>query len=259
MGPFFKGTDAFVAKSFGISYIISPLNLGTLSLEKLVIAIDGPAASGKSTTAKLVASRLGYLHVDTGAMYRAIALKVLRSRCQPSDEEAVGRLMRSTHVELRDQSGVLHVFLDNEDVTEEIRSVEVTRAVSAVSSYRKVREAMVREQRGMGKGGGIVLEGRDIGTVVFPDADLKFYMVAGIDARAHRRRQELKEKGVDANLQDLRKEIEDRDRRDSTRTESPLKKADDAIELDTSTMTIEEQVDFVLRRVRQKVDDVKGL
>ena len=228
--------------------------MGTLSLDKLVIAIDGPAASGKSTTAKLVASRLGYLHVDTGAMYRAIALKVLRSGIPFSDKEAIARLMISTHIALRDQSGMLHVFLDNEDVTDEIRSVEVTRAASTVSSLREVRAAMVREQRSLGERGGIVLEGRDIGTVVFPDADLKFFMVAGIDTRTHRRRRELLEKGIDASLNDLRKEIEERDRRDSTRKESPLKKATDAIELDTSAMTIDEQVEFVLRRVREKLE-----
>jgi cytidylate kinase len=222
-----------------------------LSPGKLVVAIDGPAASGKSTTARLAAEKLGYIHVDTGAMYRAVTLKVLRAGIPPDDRKAIGGLLRETHVALRREGGVTRVLLDGHDVTEEIRSREVTRSVSIVSRHRAVREAMVREQRRMGAEGGIVLEGRDIGTVVFPDADVKFFMIAGIESRARRRAQELRTKGAEPDLDGLMKEIRERDSLDSTRKESPLRKADDAIEIDTSDMTIEEQVRTVVDRVRR--------
>jgi len=218
---------------------------------KLVIAIDGPAASGKSTTARLVAEALGYVHVDTGAMYRAVTLKVLGAGTDPSDGEAIRDLLGETHVELRRDGTLTRVLLDGRDVTEEIRSPAVTRAVSAVSRHRAVREAMVREQRRMGSAGGIVLEGRDIGTVVFPDAQVKFFIVAGIESRARRRAKELQDRGISPDMRALVEEIRERDRLDSTREESPLKKADDAIELDTSDLTIEEQVRIVVDRVRQ--------
>jgi cytidylate kinase len=220
---------------------------------RLVIAIDGPAASGKSTTAKLVAERLGYMHIDTGAMYRAITLKVLRSGLAPEDRGGIMRLLETTRVEFRNERGILRVFLDGRDVTEEIRTPEVTRAVSAVSSMPEVRRVMVREQRALGEKGGIVLEGRDIGTVVFPQAECKFFLIAGIGTRAERRLKELQGKGVPADPEELRKEIADRDRRDSTRTESPLRKAADAVEIDTSEMTIEEQVEAVVRTVKERL------
>ena len=221
-----------------------------LSPGKLVIAIDGPAASGKSTTARLVAERLGYVHIDTGAMYRAVTLKVLRKGIPPGDAGAIGRMLASTHVVLRREGDATRVILDGEDVTAEVRSPEVTRAVSDVSRHRAVREAMVREQRRMGSEGGIVLEGRDIGTVVFPDADLKFFIIAGIDARARRRAEELRGRGIEPDTGALAEEIRKRDMLDSTRDESPLRKADDAIEIDTSDLTIEEQVRIVVDRVR---------
>ncbi len=186
-------------------------------------------------------------------MYRAVTLKVLRAGIRPDDRESIGRLVRSTRVELRRDGGTLAVLLDGEDVTEEIRNPDVTRAVSAVSSLHGVREAMVCEQRRMGKDGGIVLEGRDIGTVVFPDADIKFFMVASIEARAQRRRAELEARGIDADLGTMRLEIEERDRFDSTRAESPLRKAPDAIEVDTSDMTIAQQVDVIVRKVQEKM------
>jgi cytidylate kinase len=225
-----------------------------LASRKLVIAIDGPAASGKSTTAMRVAEALGYLLVDTGAMYRAVTLKVLRARLPPEDQEGIARLLQSTRVELRKKAGALSVLLDGEDVSEAIRSVDVTRAVSAVSSLREVRQAMVREQRALAKEGGIVVEGRDIGTVVFPDADCKFFLVAGITARAERRLLDLRDRGVEAELDDLAREIAERDRRDSTREESPLRKAADALEIDTSNLTIDEQVRFVLEKVKETME-----
>jgi cytidylate kinase len=225
-----------------------------VSPRKLVIAIDGPAASGKSTTARLVAEELGYVHVDTGAMYRAVTLKVLRAGIDPADGAEIERLLTATRVVLRREGPDTRVLLDGEDVSVPIRTPEVTRAVSMVSSHGAVRRAMVREQRRMGSEGGIVLEGRDIGTVVFPDADLKFFMVAGIEARARRRGEELRRQGISPDMKSLAEEIRERDRLDSTREESPLKKANDAIEIDTSEMTIEQQVRAVLDRVRSAAE-----
>ena len=221
--------------------------------KKLVIAIDGPAASGKSTTARLSAEELGYLHIDTGAMYRAVTLKVLRAGLSPDDEAGVRALVQSTHVALTRKGGRLHVLLDGEDVSAEIRSPAVTGAVSTVSSQRAVREAMVREQRRMGRHGGIVLEGRDIGTVVFPDADLKFFLTAGIEARAVRRQGDLRAQGIEARIESLREEIQERDRKDATRTESPLKMAPDAIIVDTSDMSIDEQVGVVVKTAKERM------
>jgi cytidylate kinase len=222
-----------------------------LSQKSLVIAIDGPAASGKSTTAKRVAERLGFLHLDTGAMYRAVTLKVLRDHIDPQDTESIARLVQSTHVELRRDAESLRVVLDGKDVTEEIRTLEVTRAVSAISSLRVVRQAMVREQRKTGEAGNVVAEGRDIGTVVFPEADLKFFVIAGIEARARRRQNDLRQQGVETGLAEIERAIRERDALDSSREESPLRKAADAIELDTSDMTVDEQVQFVVDRVRR--------
>ena len=221
-----------------------------LSAKKLVIAIDGPAASGKSTTARLVAGKLGYLHVDTGAMYRAVTAKVLRSGIALDDAEKIHSLLRTTRIELQSSGVAVKVLLDGVDVTEQMRTPEVTRSVSAVSRLRQVREVMVREQRKMGRQGGIVLEGRDIGTVVFPNADLKIFMVADIESRARRRQRESGQTESGLGLDLLKNEIAERDRLDSTRDESPLKKAEDAIVLDTSALTIDEQVDFVVAKAR---------
>ncbi len=220
-----------------------------MTSRKLVIAIDGPAASGKSTTARLVAARLGYLHVDTGAMYRAFALKVLRRNIAIGDRQGIESLVAGTHVALALQGDVLRVFLDGEDVSDAIRSPEVSRAVSPVSGYPEVRRAMVREQRLLGAAGGIVMDGRDIGTVVYPDADVKFFMVAGIEARARRRQEELTGTGTAIPLEAVVQDIRERDARDAGRAESPLRRADDAIDIDTSALTIEEQVEIVLKAV----------
>ena len=218
---------------------------------KLVIAIDGPAASGKSTTARLTAEHLGYLHIDTGAMYRAMTLKVLREGINLEDEEAIGRLAAKTEIRFRRVGGEIHIVMDDEDVSGSVRSRGVTKAVSAVSSIRKVREVMVREQRRMGDEGGIVLEGRDIGTVVFPDADLKIFLVAKVEERARRRQADLKNQGIELELEMVQREISDRDALDSKRVISPLKKADDAVVLDTSNLTIPKQVDFIVDKARE--------
>jgi len=193
------------------------------------------------------------MHIDTGAMYRAVTLKVLRAGISPEDSGGISRLLQATRVQLERAGTALKVLLDGEDVSSAIRTPAVTRAVSAVSSHRVVREAMVREQRAMGKDGGIVLEGRDIGTVVFPDADLKFFMVAGIRSRAERRHRELAERGEGIPLESLEREIAERDARDASRAESPLRKADDAIVVDTSDLKIEEQVALVVETARKKI------
>ena len=190
-------------------------------------------------------------------MYRAVTLKVMRAGIPPADGDAIGRLLATTHVALSREGELTRVLLDGEDVNAEIRSPGVTRAVSVVSRHRCVREMMVREQRRMGSQGGLVLEGRDIGTVVFPDADLKFFMIAGIEARAQRRSEELRASGISPDVSGLIEEIRERDSLDSTRIESPLRKAKDAIEIDTSDLTIEEQVRVVVDRVRA-VTEGKG-
>jgi CMP/dCMP kinase len=219
-------------------------------LKKLVIAIDGPAASGKTTTARLTAERLGYLHVDTGAMYRAITLKVLREKISLDDVKRIEALVANTSVSLSQNSDRLKIILDDCDVTTAIRDQAVTKAVSAVSSIKNVRELMVQEQRRMGKEGGVVLEGRDIGTVVFPDADLKIFMIADVKERARRRQTELKAQKINVSVNDLVQEILSRDEKDSGREISPLCKADDAIVLDTSDLTIDEQVDFIVGKAK---------
>jgi CMP/dCMP kinase len=221
-------------------------------LKNIIIAIDGPAASGKSTTAKHVADRLGYLHIDTGAMYRAMTLKVLRTEISSQDWTSIAKLAGVTSVTLeKNENNSIDIVLDGEIVSDEIRSPDVTNNVSNVSTVSTVRLLMVQEQREMGKNGGIVLEGRDIGTVVFPDAELKIFMIADPRTRALRRKNELEQKGVDTTLDELEKEIRERDTIDSSREISPLTKADDAIVLDTTDLTIEQQVDFIVSRAKK--------
>ncbi len=225
-----------------------------MQAKPLVIAIDGPAASGKSTTARRVAERLGYLYVDTGAMYRAVTLEVLRRGLDPDDEIAVAEAIRSIRLELKPTGDGLSVFLNGVDVTRDIRSPEVTRNVSAVSRIKTVRLYLVGMQRTIGSRGGVVLDGRDIGTVVFPDADLKVYMIADLPARSRRRADELRAQGVLVEEETLAEEIHKRDLLDSTRAESPLLKAPEAFEIDTSSMSIDEQVEFVVGKAKELLE-----
>jgi cytidylate kinase len=217
----------------------------------LIVAIDGLAGSGKSTTAKLVAKRLGYMHIDTGAMYRAVALKMLRSGIEITDTTAIDEMLRSTIVSEREVDGQTRVLLDGEDVSNEIRTPEISLWVGPVSEHALVREHLVGWQRELGKQGGVVLEGRDIGTVVFPHADIKVYMVAELKTRAKRRRKEMLTRGIDQPPTDVELALADRDRRDSTREHSPLRKAPEAIEVDTTDMTIGDQVDRVVELVKR--------
>lgn len=224
-------------------------------MKKIIIAIDGPAASGKSTTAKLVASQLGYLHIDTGAMYRAMTLKVLRNKISAKDGKKIAELAGNTTVRLVSNQGKVRIVLDGDEVSDEIRMPEVTGMVSPVSTVPEVRKLMVNEQRAMGKDGGIVLEGRDIGTVVFPNAELKIFMLANEHERAVRRKKEFETKGVAVSLDELEKEILERDRIDSQRAVSPLRKATDAIELDTTSLSIEQQVEFIVSKARKIITE----
>lgn len=221
--------------------------------DKIIIAIDGPAGSGKSTTARRVAQELGYLYIDTGAMYRAVTLAVLRENKDIS-EASLSEILRNYSVLLRVTEVGQRTYLNNEDVTMQIRSPEVTARVSAVSALGNVREAMVRQQQELGKDGGVVMDGRDIGTVVFPQAELKIYLVASPGERAQRRVLELEAQGVDVSAREVEQQIIERDRMDSEREISPLRKAADAIEIDTSHLSIEDQTSKVVELACRRID-----
>ena len=221
-------------------------------MKNLIIAIDGTAASGKSTTAKILAKKLGILPIDTGAMYRAVTLKALKLGIPVENREAIEELARSTEITQKLVEGTVRTFLDGVDVTDEIRSPEVDKAVSLVSSYAGVRERLVELQRKMAKQGNVVLEGRDIGTVVLPDAPLKFYMDASLAERARRRLGDLRKKGANPTLEEVMEELKRRDEFDSNREIAPLKKADDAIYIDTTDLTVEAQVEIILKEVEKR-------
>jgi cytidylate kinase len=224
-----------------------------LRQRRLIIAIDGPAGSGKSTTARLLAKRLGYTYLDTGAFYRALTLKVLESGVSPEDGANVLQLAESSQIELQPQADKNRVLLDGRDVTQAIREPRVTNAISPISENSKVRAIMVEKQRAIGRNGGVVMEGRDIGTVVFPDADLKIFMHASLDERARRRQDEMVTMGITRDLETLRQEIARRDQKDSNRKIAPLVQAVDAILLDTTSMTIEQQVEFIIQALEKRL------
>jgi len=217
----------------------------------MIIAIDGPAGSGKSTTAKMIGKKLNYLYIDTGAMYRAMALKTKLSNVKFTDSKAVISLLHNTDiVQIIDKvSGDTRTILDGNDVSTDIRTPEITKGVGPVCEVKEVRTQLVDLQRKMGKEGNVILDGRDIGTVVFPDADVKIYLIADPKVRAERRLAELKSKGHDTTLEEVLKDMIDRDKRDSSRKEAPMKPADDAIFVDTSNLTIEGQVDKIIEIV----------
>lgn len=215
----------------------------------MIIAIDGPAGSGKSSTAKAVAARLGITYLDTGAMYRAITLKCLRKGISYTDNEALKNLVSSTSITFTGVPPDLNVWLDGENVTDAIRSDDVTKNVSDYCAPTVVREALVEQQRRIGQESSVVCEGRDIGTVVFPNADLKFYMIASVEERARRRQKDFEKLGVQKSIEELVKDITVRDNKDSTRANSPLRKASDAEEIDTTGMTLEQQVELISGKV----------
>ncbi len=222
-------------------------------MKKITIAIDGPAGSGKTTTAKQTAEKLSYIYIDTGAMYRAVTYAWLGSGL-PMDENAVAGLMGSLNLEIIHTVAGQKTVLNGKDISEEIRLPEVTANVSEISAFGCVREKLVEQQRNIGSSGGVVCEGRDIGTVVFPNAELKIYLVASIESRAERRTLELSQKGLDFSVDEIKKQIAARDKFDSSRTHSPLRKAPDAIEIDTSGLSIEEQTEKVVELARRIID-----
>jgi CMP/dCMP kinase len=221
-----------------------------MAVRKPIVAIDGPVGAGKSTTARRGAKELGFLFVDTGAMYRAVTLNVLLDGADPGDEQAVKAIAERSNVELRASDSGLRTFLDGADVTDRIRDRDVTAAVSAVSAQKSVRDRMTEMQRRLGKDGGVVMEGRDIGTVVFPDAEFKIYLDASIETRAERRHEELAARGVQMPLGELIEEIRARDRANMERSLAPLRRAKDAVLIDTTDMTFGEQVATIVSLVR---------
>ena len=217
----------------------------------IIVAIDGPAGAGKSSTAKEVAFQLGFVYIDTGAMYRAVTLEVIRSNVDVSNENQVTLIAKKSNIQFRWINKYLHTFLNNEDVSDEIRSSEVADLVSPVSAIPGVRDVMVKCQRDMAKRDNIVMEGRDIGTNVFPSADFKFYLDADIDIRAKRRISDYKKIGQELTLEEIKKEIKIRDKIDSSRRYSPLKKAYNAIIIDTTNLSFKEQVEMIVNRVKK--------
>jgi cytidylate kinase len=214
----------------------------------MIVAIDGPAATGKSTTAKLVAHKLGFTYLDTGAMYRCVTLSILKHDIHLDDKQSLHSLLSNVDIQF-EKSGSL-VFLNGEDVTDDIRKSAVTNNVSAVSSIQEVRAFLVKNQRKIAKNHDCVVEGRDIGTIVFSKAEVKIYLVADSRIRAKRRQLELSKLGEEKSLDILLAEIEKRDSLDSSRKNSPLRKANDAIEVDTSNMTINSQVEYIVNKVK---------
>jgi cytidylate kinase len=224
-----------------------------LTEHKLIIAIDGPAGAGKSTIAKNVARRLGYLFINTGAMYRAIAWRALQEGIALDDQMRLGQLAEASLIELTGTVDAPRVLLDGRDITSEIATPQVSQAASQVSTVSAVRRALVARQQTMGRAGGVVMEGRDIGTHVFPDAEIKIYLDASSSARAERRFAEDQARGVAvATIDEMQSEIEARDHRDKTRADSPLVQTDDAIHIDSSTLTIDEVVTQILALVAKR-------
>ena len=221
-------------------------------LRGFVLAIDGPAGSGKSTTARLCAERLGFRHLDTGAMYRAVTLKVLRTHTDIADAHGLAQMLRTTRVGVEWRPAGMRVRLDGKDVSEEIRSPDVSGLVSEVSAIPAVRRKMVAEQRRVAEGQAVVCEGRDIGSVVFPDADLKIFIECDAAERARRRQLELAEQGVRTGQKAVLANLVKRDRIDSAREVSPLQRVPDAVLIDTTHLTIEEQVAVVCDLARRR-------
>jgi cytidylate kinase len=227
------------------------INTYLLLMKKIVIAIDGYSSCGKSTTAKLVAAELGYAYIDTGAMYRAVTLYFLRNHVSLTNPKEIQDALQHIEVSFHynPKSKRNEVFLNGLNVEDEIRKMYISNQVSEVSVVQEVRRAMVAQQQRMGRKRGVVMDGRDIGTAVFPDAEVKIFMTADVDTRAKRRQRELLEKNQLVNLNEIKENLQKRDLIDSTRKESPLRRAEDAFLLDTSHMVIEEQVDFVMDKV----------
>lgn len=215
--------------------------------ERLTIAMDGPAGSGKSTIAQCLAEKLDYLYLNSGSMYRAMTLLSIREGGDPTNEAMLTELARCCRIDFIDNGKT--TLLNGEDVSDALRTPEIDRAIVNIAKIPDVRHEMVKQQRRIGEKGGIIVEGRDVTTVVFPDADLKFYISASVEERAKRRFIEQKAKGIETTLEQVRQEIRERDQMDESREHSPLRTAEDAIVVDTTSMTINQAVNFVLNRV----------
>lgn len=223
-------------------------------MKKYVIAIDGPAASGKSTTAKLLARELEYVYIDSGAMYRACGLRSLELGIDLHDQNALAAMLDKIDIRIIYDPTGNQILLNGRDVTERIREADITKLSSQIAVIGIVRQKMVELQREMGRQGGVIMDGRDIGTVVFPEADFKFFLIADVHTRALRRWRESSEKKENHTLADIERDLTWRDRNDSTRDISPLLKADDAIEIDTTHLSIEEQTSKLLQYIRKAAE-----
>ena len=218
-------------------------------MREIIVTVDGPAGSGKSTIAKIIAKKYGFTYLDTGAMYRMIALYALENSISLDDTEAVEDMLKNTKLDIIGNQ----FFLNGKDVSEEIRTPRVSAIVSPVSAIKEVRVKLVDLQREISKGKSVILDGRDIGTVVFPNGDIKIFLVASPEERAKRRLKEYEEKGIEADYESVLASIKERDYLDSTRKESPLKKAEDAHEIDSSTMSIDEVVETISKYIDEKI------
>ena len=221
----------------------------TRARQKLIVAIDGPSGAGKSSVTKALADRLGYVHIDTGAMFRTVALLVLRLGIDPSDDDALGALCSRLSIEFDTSGGMSRVMANGEDVTGSIRTPEISLLTSKIAAMPSVRRYLLLLQQRMGARGGVVLEGRDIGTVVFPEAQVKFYLTASAEERGRRRYEELKGKGEDVSLEQTIAEVRQRDLQDQNREIAPLRRADDAMEIDTTDLTPEAVIEKMERLV----------
>lgn len=224
-----------------------------MKYKDLKIAIDGPASSGKSTIAKLLADEFQLVYVDTGAMYRTLTYLALKNNVEVNDEQRLADLLKETEITFKRDKNGQEVFANEENVTEAIRQNDVTNNVSVVSSFPKVREELVRRQQVISEQSGVVMDGRDIGTVVLPNADVKIFLVASVEERAERRYLENKEKGIESDFERLKQEIIDRDEYDTNRKVSPLKQAQDAVRLDTTSLSIPEVVKKSIEIINNKI------
>ncbi|CAJ1184647.1 Cytidylate kinase [Fructilactobacillus sanfranciscensis] len=221
--------------------------------KELQVAIDGPASAGKSTVAKIVAKNFNYIYVDTGAMYRSITYKAIQNNINLNDENKIVELLHKTKITFTPGNPVQHVFIDGEEVTDKIRSEKVTNNVSTVAALSLIRRELVKRQQEIAKDGGVIMDGRDIGTTVLSNADLKIFLIASVKERAERRYIENQKKGINVTLEELKKEIEVRDYKDSHRKVSPLKKAKDAIEIDTTSLSIEQVSDKISSLIKKRI------
>lgn len=221
-------------------------------MKKISVAIDGPAGAGKSSISRRVASELGYVYIDTGAMYRTVAVYAIERGISPESEELINELDK-IDIDIKYESGALHMYLNGKDVTERIRENDASMGASAVAALPQVRNRLVAMQREMAKEGGVIMDGRDIGTVVLPDADLKIYLTASVDERARRRYEEYVNNGIECSYEELKRDVIKRDENDMNRAVSPLRRAEDAVEIDTTGNTFEQSVEIIKNMVKELV------